>query len=311
MNITEVTTEQRYRYLPLKGWDSVAAALKVFAKGVTKGSRETEKHQLQAIGDAHGGFALAFYGLAAPHLHGNTSRFVERMLAEAQKTLQNYYRWSRSYDYDGVGSFFKTDVVIEVIDWEAEIYALGIWAAYVGDEPEIGLAEHLEIPRALMSSQVIVHVEPADEEHFAFDFEQLVRKLDDVLNTRWAKGTEIAELMMLGDRLRKHPDFTLYSDDDVIITLDVGRVENRFVYDEPGKARDTWAIEGSVLTGLLDESYEDRTKKETPTMVISIVSAQSEKYRTKPIYHPDKKQAVLNLTERIADVLRPRGGLIT
>src|SRR3972149_6491373 len=59
--------------IPLKDWESVKAALNIFASGASKGSRATERHQLKAVGDSFGGEGLAYYGLMAPHFKGADS----------------------------------------------------------------------------------------------------------------------------------------------------------------------------------------------------------------------------------------------
>lgn len=303
MQITKVFMEDYHKYIPLKGWDSVVNALNIFAGGGTKGSHATEDHQMDAVSRSSGAMGFAFYVVSAPHMKGASSEFVEQMLTNAKMSLRGRDGWRRSYDYDGRGVFFKTGVEILVLDREAEIYALGINAAYVGDEPEVGLADRLGIPRALIWAKVGVEVEPLGEDQFAFDFEQILRQLDDALSTHEVEGATVAKAMLVDDLWDK-AHFLLYQDEHVRVHIGPGRVESRFVYDKPGEARDTWVVDGAVLTGLLAESYEDRTQKDPPTVSIVITSARSTKRENKPIHEPEGKEHVSTLMQSIMEALQ-------
>lgn len=306
MKITKVSTEQYYRGIPLKGWGSVDSALNMFARGVTKGSRVTEDHQLNAVGASQGLMGLAFYLTAAPHMEGAGNEFVKRMLDEAEPIVEARGHWRASYDYDGMGVFFKTGVEIKRLSVKNDLYLLEIWAAYVGDEPEIGLAEALGVPRTMLSSTVTIQVEPQDDKHFAFDFEQVLRKLDGVLSTKRLQGTIVARHFMTGDRYSSAKSLPIHSKDGFNVSINTGRVESRFVYDDHGSRNplDTWKVDGAVLYGLLDTSYEDKTKKDPPTFTVSIRSAESFHYdESKPIWEPERKKMVMDLTNRIAQAL--------
>jgi hypothetical protein len=158
--ITGVEISQYESGIPLKGWESVKNALNIFASGASRGSRATEQHQMQAVGESMGGFAAAFYAVAAPHMSGGSSSFVEKMLQEAEPAVQSRGRWSRSYDYDGQGSFFKTTVEVNRAD-KKDGYILQLNAAYVGNQVEEGLAEALGAERGLSWKNVAVEFEPA------------------------------------------------------------------------------------------------------------------------------------------------------
>ena len=100
-----------------------------------------------------------------------------------------------------------------------------------------------------------------------------------------------------------------------MVKLSLGRVEDRLVYDRSERIRkprwfrrkpqprDTWSVEGSILRGLLDMSYNDPAKREPPTLLITVVDAQSERYEPKPIWDPELKERVLERTDRIAKAL--------
>lgn len=307
MKINGVSTAQCYRGIPLYKWESVEAALNTFASGSTKGSRETERKQLHDVGESSGGFAIAFYAVHAPHMQGADNKFVEILLVEAKAGVNSRGKWQRIYDYDGMGVFFKTSVEIEMLDKEKDLYNLQLYAAYVGDEPEKGLAETLGIPRNLIWSSVTVHVEPEDAEHFAFDFEQLLRKLDLPLGCLLVHSYDVTSWFMEGDRYSSVKPFVISKYEHVVVTVIPGRVERRFVFDGRGQVKDTWTRKGlEVLQGLLDESYEDRSKKEPPTIILTVRSSNEDGYGNScPIWDEQTKKLILNITERIAGALKP------
>lgn len=305
MKITNVTVEHYDRGIPLKGWDSVKSALNLYASGRTSSSRATEENQMQAIGQTSGALGLGLYLFAAPHMQGAGNQFVDRMLEEAESALNGRDHWSRHYDYDGMGVFFKTSVEISILDRKEELYMLEINAAYVGTKPEAGLAKELGIPQALRRYSVIVQVRPEDATHFDFDFGEILQALKGVLKINPNIGEEVARHFVTGDRFHDARPWPVYLDEIIGITLGPGRVENRFVYDEPGKAHDTWTVDGSVLHGLLDTSYKDKSKKEPPTFILTIGSAKQDRLGySLPVWDMDLKDQIDVLSNQIADAMK-------
>ena len=125
MKITKVSVEHYDRGIPLKGWDSVKAALNLYASGRTDGSRATEENQVNAIAQSSGAMGLGLYQIVAPHMQGAGNQFVENMLKEAKSALKRDDRWQRHYDYDGMGVFFKTSVEISILDRKEEHPGMG------------------------------------------------------------------------------------------------------------------------------------------------------------------------------------------
>lgn len=305
MEIVKVENEAGYRYIPLKGWDSVVAAVNTFANGGSRASQATTQNQIRAVGETSGGLGLGLYMLGAPHMQGAGNQFVERLLEEAKGALTNRNKWNRHYDYDGMGVFFKTSVEIGVLDAKEGMYYLSIWAAYVGDQPEEGLAEALNIPRALTGCVVTVEVPPADADHFALDFEAILRKLDGVLPVSGYTGKEVLEVLeaRTADRYGSETAVPIYRDGDIIVSVGTGRVENRFKWNN-GESTDTWTFDGATLSGLLAESYQEGKDKDEPSVVLRVYRHSEDKYERNPFYKPEEKERVLALAENIAAALR-------
>jgi hypothetical protein len=305
MKITNVSVEHYDRGIPLKGWDSVKAALNLYAGGRTDGSRATEQNQIDAVAQSSGIMGLGIYLIAAPHMQDAGNQFVENMLEEAKSALKNRDNWNRSYDYDGMGVFFKTSVGISILDRKEDLYMLEISAAYVGTKPEAGLAENLGIPLALRRYSVIVQVKPVDATRFAFDFDEVLQALKGVLKINFNLGKEIAKHFIKGGRHDDCKPWPIFLDENVSITLAPGRVEQRFVYDKPGEPHDTWTVNGSVLYGLLDSSYEDSSKKEPPTIVLTITNAAQDRFGYgQPIWDENLKDKIDILSNQIAEAMK-------
>ncbi len=95
---------------------------------------------------------------------------VERLVSDII-TSGGEYR--KSFDYDGMGTaFFKTSVEVEKID---DKYILGLWAAYVGDEPEKELAEVLERDRGLVRIGSRHEINPIANRWIGVDVEKAMK----------------------------------------------------------------------------------------------------------------------------------------
>lgn len=305
MRITGVTNEQYRRYIPLKGWKSVEKAIQIYDDGFIRGSRATENEQVRAIAEENGDFASVFY-LDASLKIGKRNKIVENMLQEAKSALKTRDNWKKDYDYDGMGTaFFKTSVEIKILDRESDLYAISIYASYVGDKPEEELAEYFGIPRALIWSIITVQTEPVGTDCFAFDFEWIARKLDSTLDIAGIGGETIAQAMIEKVENESKAEFVLLTIDDFTVTIGPARVEDRFIWKDPqGPGRkkiDTWSIDGAVLSGLLDSSYEDRQKKEPPSFSISIAMRRKTDWGIKnvPVWDMKKQERIIMLTDTI------------
>jgi hypothetical protein len=301
MQIISVVCSENCRGIPLMGWDSVKAALHAYSEGKARGARATTNQQLEAVEQSHDRMAVAL-SIFAGVLTGNPDAFLERMLQEAETEIRRNGYWNRSYDYDGQGNFFKTRVDIKLCDKQEDIYVLNVYAAYIGDEPENGLAEYLGIPRALLSKSVVITAEPLDASQFVFDFSAVYDGIGGLLGLDANVGRQITKHIMSGDQFDSPKGFLLMKDDGVRVTLSLGRVKRRFVQDEDRKIRDTWRRDGPFLIGLLDESYEDRSKKETPTFSITVSKKfnHDSQYDYTPVWDAELRQRITTLVDEIS-----------
>lgn len=303
MQIVNVSVAERRRFVPVLGWDSVVTALTLFGNGYSRAAWKAEDNVLGSIAESAGDFGSLLFMLGSREA-GKRSNLVDKLLLEAGQTLEHRSRFSRSYDYDGAGTpFMKTTVDINSIG--DDMYCIGLYAAYVGDEPEAGLAESLGIPRALLSCTVEVEADPVAGHRFEFDFEPILRRLESVLGTRKITGMQVARAMM--QNRDEGAVFTLGETRGLRVRIQPGRVEHRMKYDRrTGVERDTWSIDGRLLSGELARDYgaEDEDAKATPTLEIVVSSAKRSNREADPIWKFEQQQAAILLANRIARVLK-------
>jgi len=302
--VTGVEITQYESGIPLKGWESVGNALNIFASGASRGSRATEQHQMKAVGESYGGFDAAFYAIAAPHMRGGGSSFVEEMLKEAEPSVKSRGQWSRSYDYDGQGSFFKTTVEVSRAGI-GDDYILQLNAAYVGNQVEEGLAESLGVERGLSWKNVAVEFEPEGTQ-FRIDFDQVAERLQGVTATLDVKpksltGKDIVAHLMKTDKYgESEGPFVIGVKDGVEVTVGMGRVGRRFEYSQGKKSEDRWHVEGATITGPLDTDYRDETKFVPPSISVSMHPKSEERWNRLPAVEPKMKSTMVDLANGIA-----------
>ncbi len=313
MQITSVSMNEGRRFVPVKGWDGVVKTLTLYSNGYTRGARAAERNVGDAIEKSSGALGLGIFLLGSIKA-GERSNLVDRLLLEAGQTLERRSEFHKSYDYDAMGTpFMKTSVDIK--KFGDDMYGIGLYAAYVGDEPEAGLADHLGIPRALLSCSIEVETKPVADNRFEFDFEPVLRKLDTVLGTKKITGKQVAKAMLQKDDFGdSRASFMLGEQDGLRVRVQPGRVERRMVHDMPikrgDKGRDSWSVKGSVFSGELARDYEkkDESAKATPTFKIVITSVERASTgfgdEPKPIWRPDMQQKAIDLTKKIAAALK-------
>lgn len=301
MKITKVTVDSHERGIPLVGWENVEKAIRLHDVGVSNASSATHDDLVQNMGSAGGLFGLGILLMNEQ----NQGSFVDQLLKEAKKAVKKEGNWRRSYDYDGPGNFHKTQVEIITLDKKQQLYMLMFWAAYVGDAPEKALAEYLGIPRTLRSYSVTVEVAPEDETHFAFDFEKVLRSLDEALDTKGLKGDLIANYYLLGDAQHNQKKFVLSKGANYLVTIAPGLVEHRFIYPDR-KPIDTWSRDGSILRGLLRDSWKtgEEGKKMPPTFEFVLTNSKRDSYGDGlPIWDAEVKDELDNKAHEIKAAL--------
>lgn len=308
MQITNISVIERRSLVPVKGWDAVVKAITIFSNGYTRGARETDRITADAIAESSGPLGLGLYLLNSLTAGDKRSNLVDRLLLEAGQSLERQTKFHKHYDYDGMGTpFMKTSVTIRKLSGD-DMYGIGLNAAYVGDAPEVGLAEQLGIPRTLLSCTIEVKTEPIEDNRFEFDFEPVLRKLDPVLDINGITGQLLADAMLKIDAYESIPDVLLSVKGGLQIRIKPGCVRDRIYFD--GKVKqDTWSVKGSVLSGELERDYgsDDENAKAPPTFLIEVLSPDlhgtASYIKPEPIWQPDLQDEANILAYAIAAAL--------
>ena len=339
--INGVSISEVQRGIPLPNWESVQAVLNMYGSGRIESSLSTRLNMLQAYTESYGEDVLPILGAFAKS-QGPTGAFIDSMMAEAkarfdevaehnkkrlqlredvflkkraradltEEELNIYYsdelkeRWSKHYDYDGVGVFHKTSVEInKAPEGEPAAYVLEIWAAYVGDEPEKDLAQALGVERPTLSKAVTVEFNPQGDQ-FKIDMDAVAGRLATVFNNQQnnISGRVFADHFMSRDRYG-HPvteGYVLGELDGFKVALNFGRVGDHIDY-RADRQKELWQREGNTLSGGLADDYKDESKYVAPSLVLSIVDAKKERYDTIPVISPERKATMQAVAQRLVD----------
>ncbi len=139
---------------------------------------------------------------------------VDRIIAE----LKAKGEFHKDYDYDAMGtSFFKTSVDIKQVDGK---YVLGLWAAYVGDEPEKELAEVLQRERALVKIGSSYELEPLSKEW-------AIVNLDEALKNGILSSIQKSFLASLAANEYGDIDYPIdFEGVELVLKINLGQVDN-------------------------------------------------------------------------------------
>jgi len=259
MRVTAVTSKQSYSGILVPDLDTVKKALYAYSDGVSSASNATRAHQP----------GITVLGLDMIQPHGNT--FVDTLFASIERSLSSerpgFYQ---KYDYDGVGRFLKTSVNVSKI---SEGYIVSFNAAYVGNEAEAGIAEHLGAIRALYWSKVSVTLDAAKGEQFVIDLQPIMDALEgsDFAGTT---ASEVAGLIAAGYKedwsslVQRGGIAPLFENDMFEGSIQLEDITVGSYYEQPYVADD------SVITGPLHKSWDGEPGFEQPELTIYVAYKQ-------------------------------------
>lgn len=296
-----IIPEKHYRGIPLNGMDELKAALTYFMHGGTRGSAAT--------GQELPGLAFVMKTMIEA---GNDHPFLTRMFGEMEQALKSRGRFDRSYDYDGVGPFFKTTVEVHDLNdkswWpfgrrEVGLYLLEMSAAYVGTKVEDGLAEALGVEQGLNFVSVDVPL-PAEGESFQIDCDQLlipVYQMLDNINITRLTGEELAqEFMPQGDT--SGCGFAVICErEEYKVSLGIPRDSA----ESPYRTDIKYGVEGSTFTGPRTHSYDDETQLNPLVAKLNISSTnlwRGQSYARMPVLDQAIRQEMLEIADRLSTV---------
>lgn len=294
MRFLTVNTTEYLSDIPLEGIEAVRNALRLFASGRTAASNATEK---QLIRD--GGIQIAMLKPLVEEVYGGDDRFLTELFTSIDAGIKAHGYYSYGYDYDGVGRFLKTTVEVRKLD--GDWFILGLSAAYVGDQVEVGLAETLQIERALRHIDVTAQVEP-DSELVTFDFEIISSKLATIGVE--CNGEQIVEQIMTEERggPLRHFGRPRFKVDDYEVVLSLGGIIQPWQHKDEMTA---WQSTASTMTGLRENKNRHQPDKpvelEIPRVACAIGLATENRYsQSIPIIADKGKQVIRDLASNLA-----------
>lgn len=283
--------------------ESVKGALMVFSQGSSRSSGSTRQNLMSQV-SGEGAATMLMHDL----LLGNRDRFLDHLFEEMDTRFQTGFSFEKSYDYDGQGPFFKTNVGVEKVKSDGT-FVLTLYAAYVGRAPEDGLAEALEVQQSLNGSHVHVAYDHTVKGDFVIDFDPIAEALSPFTNSELT-GSMIAGVIAAGDKDGGYGNliynggvYTLFDETDtlpgVFVSMDSSSVES---YREH-----PFTADGSVLRGGMKADYDDKSKMLAPTVRLTVSGKHAEaavSWQHLPILDPQVEADVLKLNGSITERLQ-------
>jgi hypothetical protein len=221
------------------------------------------------------------------------SRFMQDLLGAVDRVTEER-GMHKSYDYDGVGPFFKTTVEVQKVKLGKKqfVYLLSLNAAYVGDQPCAGLATSLGADRALWRDEVVIELAP-NGDRFEVDFDVVADRLARVGFNGWT-GRQIADhIMAEAPKGYDAKTSVALRDDDLKVTFGIQSYSVQGPVDYQTHEL-VWAQSGSVISGPLERGY-DGEQYSKPRLYASVSVPEPENTRSwdrKPVLDPTVKQAI-------------------
>jgi hypothetical protein len=280
--------------IPLVGMDSVKAALQKFSEGVRGSSATTQ--QLAIDGNPFAMVMKMAYMDA-----GREGPFLKNLFADIEATLKGRDRYSRHYDYDGVGSFFKTTVAVTKLP--NDVLVLGLNAAYVGGRVEASLAEALGVERALCWTAVNA-VLPSVDGLFIADLLFIIESLAKVVDLK-GLTPERAVLRMKDEIVQDgfRVSIPIFETEKFAVTMGLDNVESPMKYGNGGRTF-VWKFNDNSILGPLHADWEDGTKFLDPLMKFTICAKPSDRFAPTFLISAEDKKAMRDLADTIASAFQ-------
>jgi hypothetical protein len=281
--------------IPLVGIDSVKAALQKFSDGVS-GSTAT-LHQLGVDGNP-----LAMMMKMAYMDAGREVPFLKKLFDDIEATLKKHNKYSYHYDYDGVGSFFKTTV--EVTKLPDDVFVLGLHAAYVGDAVEASLAEALGVERALCWTAVDV-VLPLAGGLFIADMLFIIESLTKVVDLKGL--TPARAVSMMRGKVEQdggfHVSIPIFETEKFAVMMVLDDVESPMKYRN-GSGTLVWKFNDNSILGPLHADWNDQTKFLDPLMKFTVFKKTHDRFNPAFLIGAEEKKEIRDLADTIASAFR-------
>lgn len=303
-DISKVTVKEIQRGILLPDWDAVESVLNMYGSGRVTAGVGAELATLSDVGE-HGLEAFDIYR-EFKTLQGPTGTFIDGFMDDARSQTDERGIWRRHFDYDGVGTFQKTNLTIEKApEGSGAEYVLGIYSGRAGDEPEQEIAEILGIERPIVNTEIQVEFTP-DGDHFSIDMDRVAARLSPLFGEDGSvSGGAIADHFMSYDR-----HGSVMTND-----YDVGEVDGFGVYSNFRNVHyrsqsNVWEQDGATLSGplsLRDYRVPERGYKPA-SLVFRVADASGDWHKgtVQRVFNQEGKDRMRQVTQQVADTFQPK-----
>ena len=310
--IVKVTLSERRRGIILDSPEEFAAALTAYGTGIIPECLLTTHRLYKDIGEdtrcSDKGMAVALAVLMGTTVDNDA--FLKELTESAIKGLKEKGWFRQSYDYT-FNKFQKTNITGKKVE---DKYILELGVAYVGDKPEIALAEALKRERALISADIEVEVSLVDDWWFNINFARLLKPLALESNPQ-----DALNLLPQHFAVRDFEPELKFWKKNGKTKLSVGfRVDGKGAYltylkpekqDPHGKDYRYLQARNKNLVGGSWTDYEPdgNTKcahRAVPTIIAISVRPYDSEYIGPPAVTPKSMQVLFDMQEQLADLLQ-------
>jgi len=300
-----VETESHYADILFNSWDELVLALRAYGSGRVAEARHAFSRMLSEMpGDGAAFALLTGFG-------DGDNAIVEKVLLPKfekwRKKRDHYYKCGESFDYNGGSRFHKTSV--DVMDLGDGFYALGLYAAYVGREPENKLAEALGLPQALWWTRANATGSGSDvkDGYYRMPVGAILERLSVVpeLNISVKQQVESAVFQLMdaaASDVWNCPYLVLLDDGNLSVTLGF----DSMTIDIPHYR--TWGQDGDMLLCPLRAcKYADEIKQygkmRQPVWMIEVRASRTQTERL-PLWKTEDVEDALELAGAVAGALK-------
>ena len=264
--------------------EEVRDAIVIYGDGNVPGSGSTQKKTLDAIGEDQGTLAAGICLLGGAIMNRG-SEFSKGVANRAMDDLKKEGRFNESFEYT-FNNFQKTSLSGRKI---GDKYVLNIAAAYVGNGPEISLAQTLNKPRALVKSSAMGKLSLVDDWWFNYDLKQVA----DILPSDFeVKADSWAEYLAAGSFEGIKPSFPIrFKDGLFTLTLETDASRHLRPEGRDWKSSYFQARENYIVGGAWTSWNDEGTQLENPIVkqphIIYSVSLLDKKYERAAVTHEE------------------------
>lgn len=200
-------------------------------------------------------FDLGLVMMEVTRSTGAASNFLDSLFADIERTLATYHVFTTSYEYEGVGPFYKSSLWVWKAGDEGFIYSMCA-ANTLSEQIEGPLAQSLCTERCIASVVVMIRGESVGTS-FRFDLGDICARVNEALSLTLDPDAVVAELMTEADADYAPPKMTLASLDEGL-ELRCRMRDTGYTHLKDDNRTLAYHADGTVITGPLGKDYSEQ-----------------------------------------------------